>query len=61
MCSVYIKSMQKYLYLYIKLGKQIHQHEQSDGSFESYGRFGVILHVHAEPHIVGCLTVACAL
>lgn len=53
--------MQKYLYLYIKLGKQIHQHEQSDGTFESYGRFGAILHVHADPHIVGCLTLACAL
>ena len=48
--------MQKYFYSNIKLGKQIPLHECSDVTFESCVRYKAILHVHADPQIVGCLT-----
>lgn len=49
--------MQKYLYLHIKFGKQMYQHECSDGIFDGYEQFRAILHVHTDPRTVGCLAL----
>lgn len=53
--SVCIPSEQKYFYLHNKLGKQIHLHGCSDGTFRSCVRCRTIIHVHTDLKIAGCL------